>query len=157
MMKKIAIGVMTACVALGASSAMASESSKQLCAEFNNSVNPNNYPQMVDKETVRRAPTAEYRSYSGECTITLNYDFEFSKFVDTVKEMAKVIEDSPKRVVELYLMSDRGETALRQLIEEEYRPKYKHLPREGVVVNMNARFTGMDEEDVESQYFDLYN
>lgn len=158
MMKKFAIGVMAASVAMGAAVAQASESSKEVCEQFAQSINPNNYPQMVNKDTVVRAPSAKYRDHSGQCEITLNYDFAFSKFVDTVKDMAKVIEGSPKRVVELYLMSDGGERALRQLIEEEYRPQYQHLVQDDVVVNMNARFTGLaDDEEVENQYFDLYN
>lgn len=157
MMKKLAIGVMTACVAMGASVAQADQESKQFCEQYSQKINPNNYPQMIDKETVRRAPKAEYRSNSGQCVITVNYDIAFEKFVDQVVKYATIIENDKEEVVGMYLKSDHGEKALRQLIEEEYRPKYQALSDQGAKVFMNARFTGLqNDEEVEDQYFSLY-
>lgn len=155
-MKNIAMTAVVACIALGSAQASASASSKQVCERFSDSINPNNYPQMVDKETVKQAPSAEYREATGECVITVNYDFKFSKFVTKVKDMAQVIERNPERVVELYLKSGQGERALRQVIKEEYRSKYEGLAKDDIHVYMNARFTGLDEGGVDSQYFDLH-
>lgn len=155
-MKKLVIGFVSACTLLGSASALASPES---CQQIANSMGKGDFPQKIDKHTVQKAYKIEYNSKSEKCEIVVNYDFHIQKFVDQVVEMAPSLERNPERVARFYVTSDRGAKAVRQMIEEEYGPKYEGLKSDEITIKMNARFNGFDEEkdeEVENQYFELH-
>lgn len=155
-MKKIALVLVSSCIALGSSGVLASEKAESVCNQVSNFSSNNSYPQQLNKYTVQNAYKADYKSDDGECVITVNYDFKFDKFTNKLVDIAEILEDSPKKVAELYLSSDRGESSLRQMIKEEYRSKYESWKSEDVEIFMNARITHAGDYDVENQYFNLY-
>lgn len=152
-MKKLVIGLVSACTLLGSASVMANESA---CNQLGSQLERGQYPQKLDKHTVQRAYEVSYKSKTDKCEVVANYDFHIQKFVDQVVEMAPILERNPGPVARAYVTSDRGERALRQMIAEEYEPKYQALKDQGVVVKMNARFTGVKDEEVEPQYYELF-
>lgn len=159
-MKKIGTALVSVCIALGSSGAFATENAKKLCDDVSNYSSNTPYPKTLDKYTVQNAYESSYKSDVGTCVITVNYEFDADKFVSKLVEITGELDKDDDEVARLFLESDIGDSVIRQMIMEEYGPKYEGLKQENVDIFMHETHAfkfGSDNDNRHKQYFNLYD